>query len=170
MRLWAEENVDRISGWLRRVISASDIVADTLLAVLPRSAEFETWTEAELARYLRRAIESKVCGASTHFRRQKRDRWREVSLDSAGGSLADALESRGASPAEILAAQELRDRLDLALANLPPDQATAILWRYEAGLSHREIAVRMDRTLDAVSGLLQRAKETLARELEDDVR
>src|SRR5437763_767077 len=61
--------------------------------------------------------------------------------------------------------QERLDALRTALAALPPDQRRVMLLRLVAGLSPAEIAVRMDRSEDAVHALQHRARRRLRREL-----
>jgi RNA polymerase sigma-70 factor, ECF subfamily len=61
--------------------------------------------------------------------------------------------------------QERLEALRTALAALPPDQRRVMLLRLVAGLSPAEIAVRMDRSEDAVHALQHRARRRLRREL-----
>jgi RNA polymerase sigma-70 factor (ECF subfamily) len=67
-------------------------------------------------------------------------------------------------PADDVAHERL-EALRTALAALPPDQRKVMLLRLIAGLSPAEIAVRMNRSEDAVHALQHRARRRLRREL-----
>ena len=70
-------------------------------------------------------------------------------------------ETRG--PLEELERKELSQTLEAALARLPPQQrAAVVLARFEE-MPYREIGKVLDVSEGAVDGLLQRARQTLAR-------
>jgi RNA polymerase sigma-70 factor (ECF subfamily) len=74
-------------------------------------------------------------------------------LDGAGG--VEVADGRNAPPARALADEE-RSRIQHALAGLDADQRRMIEYAYYEGLSHAEIAQRMDKSLGAVrSGIRQ---------------
>jgi len=54
------------------------------------------------------------------------------------------------------------------VAGLPPPQLEAVLLKYGAGLSNREIAAATGRTPTAVSSLLNRALNKLREGLDED--
>jgi RNA polymerase sigma-70 factor (ECF subfamily) len=68
------------------------------------------------------------------------------------------------TPAEDLAHERL-EALRAALSALPGDQREVMLLRFVAGLSPAEVAVRMNRSEDAVHALQHRARRRLKREL-----
>ncbi len=55
------------------------------------------------------------------------------------------------------AAEELRDRLDLALAQLPPDQREAVVMRYTEDLTYEEMAAITGAGVSALKMRVQRA-------------
>jgi RNA polymerase sigma-70 factor (ECF subfamily) len=62
---------------------------------------------------------------------------------------------------------ELRDALRAALDRLPKRQEEAFVLRYDAQLSHADIAAQLDTTVSAVETLLHRAKLALRKRLEE---
>ena len=73
----------------------------------------------------------------------------------------DALVGREAGPSEEAEANELADRLRVALAQLPGDQAEVFCLSCLDKLSYREIAERLKLTTNAVGVLLYRARGRL---------
>ena len=66
------------------------------------------------------------------------------------------------SPVEGAAAETaLETSLDTALLSLEPADRQAVEWFYFDGLSHKEIATRMEATVKAVSSRLERARVKL---------
>ena len=66
---------------------------------------------------------------------------------------------------EKLEGQQLRVRLEQALAKLPERQRAALLLRSEQGLGYEEIAQALDTSVSSVKSLIHRARETLLAEL-----
>lgn len=66
-----------------------------------------------------------------------------------------------------LQAQELRGALRTALDRLPKRQKEAFVLRYDAQLSHADIATQLGTTVSAVETLLHRAKGALRKQLGD---
>ena len=77
--------------------------------------------------------------------------------------LADpaALESREAGPGQQAEADELADRLRVALAELPPQQAEVFCLSCVDNLTYGEIGERLRLTTNAVGVLLHRARQRL---------
>ena len=62
---------------------------------------------------------------------------------------------------EKLEAEQLRVRLERALAKLPERQRAALLLRSEQGLGYDEIAQTLDASVSSVKSLIHRARESL---------
>jgi RNA polymerase sigma-70 factor (ECF subfamily) len=77
--------------------------------------------------------------------------------------LASADPAPGAD--EKLAGEQLRRKLERALAKLPERQRAALLLRSEQGLGYEEIAQALDASVSSVKSLIHRARETLLEEL-----
>ena len=62
--------------------------------------------------------------------------------------------------------RETAERVQAALAELPPRQRMALVLQHYEGMSYEEIAATMDCTTSAVAALLVRARDTLKEVLE----
>ena len=102
--------------------------------------------------------------------RQKRDVAREVSLEQSlaesSGRLGSLLAASGTSPSQQAARHEQEVLLAAALARLPDDYREVVILRNLEGLSHEEVARRMDRSAGAVRMLWVRALTRLREELD----
>jgi len=70
-------------------------------------------------------------------------------------------ETRG--PVEELERKELSRNIEAALAQLPPQQRAAVVLARFEDMPYREIGKVLEVSEGAVDGLLQRARQTLAR-------
>jgi RNA polymerase sigma-70 factor (ECF subfamily) len=133
--------------------------------------QFRGQTDGELAAWLRQILARVLAHEFRRFGGVKaRDLGREVSLDRAlaessyrlGNVLADPATSVGAK----LERQEGERKLAEVLERLPSDYREVILLRNMEGLSHEEVARRMDRGVGAVRMLWVRALARLRQEVE----
>ncbi|HEV3136557.1 MAG TPA: sigma factor-like helix-turn-helix DNA-binding protein, partial [Pirellulales bacterium] len=69
------------------------------------------------------------------------------------------------SPRSLLAAIEEQDKVEVAIARLPPDQRTVILMRNRDHRTFSEIGVEMQRSADSARQLWVRAVVGLQKEL-----
>ena len=76
-------------------------------------------------------------------------------------ALVELLSGSIHTPSQSVAVREATQALQVALAGLPDDQRDAIRMRFLDGLSLEETATRMQRTTNAVRGLVHRAKQAL---------
>ena len=65
------------------------------------------------------------------------------------------------APAEDVSAGELAKAIEVALAELPQDQRSALVLRRYQDMPYEDIAVVLGTTLPAVKSLLFRARKTL---------
>jgi RNA polymerase sigma-70 factor (ECF subfamily) len=91
----------------------------------------------------------------------------EEDTDRPTRQLADA---DSPSPPQALLHQELREKLAVALAELPENQRTAILMCQQTDLSYEEIARVLDCSLSATKSLIHRGRETLKLKLKPYLR
>ena len=85
-------------------------------------------------------------------------RERGVRIDSVANTRTD---DRAMDPMVVASWQEFRDEVHGLLVDIPRDQAEAIRLRYIEGLTSAEVAVRMNRSVDAVGGLFKRGMKSL---------
>lgn len=153
---------------LRAKGGASDIVQETLLKAHRAFPTFTSRTQPELLAWLRAMLLNNL----SDFRRsycgtQKRSAAREVAIET-GNSSSDwtiQLAAQGTSPSGEFVEQETLQAITAALRRLPEDYQQVIAFRYEENCSFEEIAVRMQRTANAVQKLFARAIDRLQAEM-----
>jgi RNA polymerase sigma-70 factor (ECF subfamily) len=160
-----------IGGRFHGKFDASDVVQQTLLEACRDLPQFRGGTEAELHAWLRQVL-AHVLGHE--FRRytgtQKRDAAREVSLEQSlarsSQRLGELLAGSDASPSQQAERHEQEVVLAEVLGRLPDDYREVIVLRNLEGLSHEEVAKRMDRGVGAVRMLWVRALARVRKELD----
>jgi RNA polymerase sigma-70 factor (ECF subfamily) len=80
---------------------------------------------------------------------------------------ADSHVDTDGNPAGIVARQMEQERLRQALLRLPPEQRRVVALRFLEQWSHEEIAVAMDKTVEATRAIQYRAMKTLRSFLTD---
>ncbi len=154
----------------RAKFDPSDVVQQTLLEAVRAWPQFRGRSDGELAAWLRQILARVLAHEFRRFGAVKaRDLAREVSLDRA---IADSCQRLGdilADPATSVGARleehEAQRRLAEVLERLPEDYREVILLRNMEGLSHEEVARRMDRGVGAVRMLWVRALARLREEV-----
>ncbi|GAA4456943.1 sigma-70 family RNA polymerase sigma factor [Novipirellula rosea] len=155
----------QLDGRLRRRMSPSDLVQETMLAAHRDFAAFRGGSEGELLAWLRQILSNCLGHAiEANVFAKKRDIRREVALDQIAKNvddsmarLANILADRGLSPSEDMGRRELSLRLSDQLAKLKPEYRDVIVYRNLQGLSFDEIAARMNRKSGAVRMMWLRA-------------
>ncbi len=161
----------QLESQLRGKLDPSDIVQQTLLEACRAFPQFRGRTEAELMAWLRQIL---VHVLAHEFRRyhgtQQRDVAREVSLEQSlaqsSQRLGELLAAPGTSPSQQAIQHEQEVLLAEVLAHLPPDYREVIVLRHLEGLSHEQVAERMQRGTGAVRMLWVRALARLRQELD----
>ncbi len=98
-------------------------------------------------------------------RRKKKDRsLHDLGVGDEDGSALIASTDPG--PDDMLTARETRERIEAALADLPPSYRRVILLRFQAGLRYDEIALVTKLPLGTVKNRVFRAREMLRRAIE----
>ena len=150
---------------LRKRMSPSDLVQETMLAAHRDFKAFRGNSPQELVGWLRQILINVLHGAiAKHVKAGKRDIRREVSIDQvvssvdrSAANLASILPGRVESPSSPAHAAERAAELAEHLAQLPEDYREVILLRNLNGLPFEEIAERMERSCGAVRMLWLRA-------------
>jgi RNA polymerase sigma-70 factor (ECF subfamily) len=172
------ELLRRFEPWLRLLarvqldsrfaakFDASDVVQQTLLEAVKAFPQFRGSTEAELTAWLRQILAHALAHEIRRYHgTAKRDITQEVSLEAelaqSSQRLGALLAESGPSPSQQAARCELDVLLADILARLPEDYRDVIVWRHLEGLSHDEIAQRMNRSPGAVRMLWVRALAAL---------
>ena len=150
---------------LRKRVSPSDLVQETMLAAHRDFHAFRGQSPQELVGWLRQILINVLHGAiAKHVKAGKRDIRREVSMDQmlvsvdrSAANLAAILPGRMESPSSPMHAEERAAELATHLAELRPDYRDVIVLRNLRGMSFDEIAESMHRSSGAVRMLWLRA-------------
>lgn len=151
--------------WLAAKLDASDLVQQTLLRAHTARDQFRGQTPEELAGWLRTILTRTLANALRGLGQEKRnvgaERSLEADLDASCSRLDAWLAADQTSPSQRADAHERAAALAAAVAQLPPEQQQAVLFKHCHGMSLAEIAERMGRTPAAVAGLLRRGLQRL---------
>lgn len=147
-------------------LDASDIVQQTMLNAYQSWEQFRGKSDAELAGWLRQILANLIIRNTRDMGRGKRDVQRERSIDAElqqssmqlGKLLADPGQG---TPSQMVMKEERAAELARALMELPDDQREAILGKYWHGQSSAEIGEQLQRSPEAVAGLLYRGLKKL---------
>lgn len=157
----------RIPEKLRTVCDVEDILQITFVQVYQDFPEFRGKTTAEFSAWLRTIAEAKLVDAMRAANRKKRGgEFNQVTDAPADFSrsylnLLEQLDGQNRSPSQSIAARDAIEAMQIAIAGLPEDHREAIILRYIRNLSLAEVANQLDKSEDAIRGLLHRAKSTL---------
>ncbi|MEO9593169.1 sigma-70 family RNA polymerase sigma factor [Rhodopirellula bahusiensis] len=142
----------QIDGRLRRRMSSSDLVQETMLAAHRDFDQFRGKSEGEWLAWLRQILSNCLSHAiDRHFHAQKRDLRREVALESMTKRLDDSMArlshfvaAKGVTPSEDMHRREMADALSLQLSKLKDKYRDVIVYRNLQGLSFEEIGRLME--------------------------
>ncbi len=141
---------------------AEDVAQETFIRVYRArhkwrpEATFRTWLLT---------ITTRLCLNEIRAQKRRRRVLRTV-VDSVDGDFwANAVDTKGPSPAERAIARERAELVRSAIENLSENQRTALLLHRFEGLSYKEVSQVMGLTLEAVRSLLVRARKNLRRQL-----
>jgi RNA polymerase sigma-70 factor (ECF subfamily) len=151
----------RLPPAVRRKVSASDVVQEARIVAMRRLSEFEDRGPGSFGAWIHRIVELKLHEAVRHFRGPAK---RHVGREVGEGSVTRArqIAAPDPTPSQVLMHAEEQEAARRALAALPEDYRTILVLTREKGLTLREAAGRMGRTLDAARKLSARALRRFA--------
>ncbi len=154
---------------LQGKLDPSDLVQQTLLKAHQNRDQFRGSSEAERVAWLRTILANTLTDALRKFapRAGMRERSLEASLEQSSRRLEAILAADQTSPSQRVIHHEQLIRLADALAQLPDDQRDAVELRHLQGLATADIAQRMNRSVAAIGGLLQRGLRALRVSLDE---
>lgn len=135
----------RLGQGLKERVEVGDILQETFLRAFQSVRRFRPQREGSFLAWLRRIAEHVILEEAAG---QKKHAQVEADLDLPG---------RDPTPSQRARQEERFDRLQQALSSLSPDHRKVILLARVEKLPIKEIAVRMNRSADAVTNLLSRA-------------
>ena len=156
---------ERITGKLHVRIDESDMVQQAWLAAFRNFAGFRGKVLSEFVAWLKQIHDRNITDTiRNHAVYQKRSLARE---EPSREVVRDAT-APVASPSHQAIQKESAARVAAAIRDLPEDQGESVQLRYLEGCSLSEIAQRLNRTEDAVAGLLRRGLAKLRRKLRNE--
>lgn len=156
----------RLNTKLRPKLDSVDVVQDALVLALGGLKDFTYRNEGDFLRWLSKIAENKLRDIHKGFLANKRDIHKEISLKYKGSSTDDSFHGAAepfgnTTPSVIMRKKEALDRLEQALDTLKPEYREVIVLKKIEGLSHSEIAERLNKSTNAVPMLLFRAMAAL---------
>jgi RNA polymerase sigma-70 factor, ECF subfamily len=162
VKVLAELHLDRR---LRGKLDPSDIVQQTLARAYPALTELRQRESAVLAAWLRKILARTLADAVKHYERDRRDvgleRSLEADLDRSASGFAAWLAADQTSPSGRAERNEELMWMVEALAELPDLMREVVVLKHCQGLTLRQIADRIGKTVPAVASLLRRGLEGL---------
>jgi RNA polymerase sigma-70 factor (ECF subfamily) len=149
------------------VLAAEDILQQTFVQVFRDIESFEPRSDYSFFAWLKTIAEHRLQDAVKALKRKKRGgdhRRVQGQADRQASSvadLADMLSAGSHTPSRSIARREAVQAVQVAISSLPNDQREAIRLRFLGANSLEETAAAMNRTPDAVRGLIHRAKQAL---------
>ena len=146
----------RLPNHLRRKVSVSDVMQETLIVAYQRRGDFEQRGDNGFRNWLLGIADLKAQAAAHRYRGvAKRAADREVTRNQR----PDTGQIVGAhpSPSQVAIAAELKELALRAMARLPDDYREVLRLAREEHLTLRQIAVRMNRSREAIKKLYGRA-------------
>lgn len=156
----ANQQLDR---GLRRKLNPSDIVQATLAKMVVGFDDFRGSSSAEFYGWLNSILRNEISSTRRHLQRDRRDIRREREPTADGGFPDHSTDQEPPEAATLR--QEKLAQFHQMIERLPPDYAEVIELRSIQQLPFKEVAERMNRSVDAVSKLWGRALVKLQQEL-----
>jgi len=162
----------RVGPELRAQLESMDLVQDALIAAVTGLKDFRHHDDGDFMRWLAKIAENRIRDRVDHIHAAKRDIRRHVPFEDRENESASRKPYLSApvvttTPSVLLARCEDLDRLEKAMDRLKDDYREVLLLAKIEGLSHEQIAERMERSPAAVAKLLSRAIVALANEFEN---
>ena len=152
----------QLDAKLRRKLNPSDIVQATMARMVHAFGDFRGKSSSEFYGWLNSILKNEVYSTRRNFGRQRRDINKEIEPSS----VAVVLEDKSAeSPEQRLRKREKLAQFQRVIKKLSEDHAKVIELRSIQELSFEEVAKQMDRSVNAVSKLWNRALISLQQEL-----
>lgn len=173
----ADQSLERFRAYLRLLarlhfapmlkgkLEASDIVQQTMLQAFQAREQFHGQSDAERIAWLRKILARNLAMAIRDFKRAKRDvareRQFEQSLADSSARLENWLAADQSSPSQRSERHEQALHLAQALEQLPEAQREALILQHWQGWSLAQIGQHLDKSPEAVAGLIKRGLKQL---------
>jgi RNA polymerase sigma-70 factor (ECF subfamily) len=152
---------------LRKKLDASDLVQQTMLQAIEAQSQYRGDSDAAKAGWLKAILGNLVKGLLRRYHSRGRDIAREKELLAHSRSnVAMAIAESLQSPSQHAQMGEEKEKMMRVLESLTLDQRRAILLRYWEDKNLEEIAKQMNKTPEAVAGLIYRGMKVLRAEIQ----
>ena len=151
----------RMGNEIRPRLDSMDLVQDALVSALEGLKDFTYKNEGDFLRWLAKITQNKFRDNLDKIYTNKRDIRREIRLKDYGPSTGSFVGNPGpiqaTTPSVIMSKKEDLDKLEKAIDQLKPDYREVIVLAKIEGLSYKEIADKLGKSIDSVAHLLSRA-------------
>jgi RNA polymerase sigma-70 factor (ECF subfamily) len=151
----------RMGAEIRPRLDSMDLVQDALVSALEGLKDFTYKNEGDFLRWLAEITQNKFHDNFDKIYTNKCDIRKEVRLENYGPSTGSFVGNPGpiqaTTPSVIMSKKEDLDKLEKAIDQLKPDYREVIVLAKIEGLSYKEIADKLGKTIDSVAHLLSRA-------------
>ena len=157
----------QLDAGLRRKMNPSDIVQMAMTRMYNGLNDFRGQSRPEFYAWLNQILRNEINTTRRDLRRAKRDVGREKEITEEDGNYGGPMmtDPNLTPSSQAIQAEKLR-QFNTALQTLPPDYATVIQLRSLDELPFKEVAVKMNKSYDAVTKLWYRAIVKLQDELD----
>jgi RNA polymerase sigma-70 factor (ECF subfamily) len=156
----------RMGSEIRPRLDSMDLVQDALISALGGLEDFTYKNEGDFLRWLARITQNELRDNLDKIYTEKRDIRKEVRLQNygpttGGGFVGKPSPIKTTTPSAIMSKKEDLDKLEKAIDQLKPDYREVIVLAKIDGLSYKEIADRLGKSIDSVGHVLSRAMVAL---------
>ena len=151
---------------IRPRLDSMDLVQDALVSALGGLKDFTYKNEGDFLRWLARITQNELRDNLDKIYTEKRDIRKEVRLENykpttGSGSVGTPGPIEATTPSVIMSKKEDLDKLEKAIDQLKSDYREVIVLAKIDGLSYKEIAEKLGKSIDSVGHLLSRAMVAL---------
>jgi RNA polymerase sigma-70 factor (ECF subfamily) len=156
----------RMGVEIRPRLDSMDLVQDALVSALGGLKDFSYKNEGDFLRWLARITQNELRDNLDKIYTDKRDIRKEVRLQNYGPTTDGGFAGtpgpiEATTPSVIMSKKEDLDKLEKAIDRLKPDYREVIVLAKIDGLSYKEIADKLGKSIDSVGHLLSRAMVAL---------
>jgi len=152
----------RMGAEIRPRLDSMDLVQDALFSALGGLKDFTYKNEGDFLRWLTKITQNQLRDNLDKLYTNKRDIRKEIRLENygpttGGGFVGNPGPIADTTPSVIMSKKEDLDKLEKAIDKLKPDYREVIVLAKIDGLTYKEIADKLGKTIDSVAHLLSRA-------------
>ncbi|MHC4529025.1 MAG: sigma-70 family RNA polymerase sigma factor [Planctomycetota bacterium] len=156
----------RMGREIRPRLDSMDLVQEALISALGGLKGFMYKNEGDFLRWLSRITQNELRDNLDKIYTEKRDIRKEVRLEDYGPTTGGGFAGipgpiEATTPSVIMSKKEDLDKLEKAIDQLKPDYREVIALAKIDGLSYKEIADKLGKSIDSVGHLLSRAMVAL---------